>query len=452
MKGILVEKVRDFLITKQLILPNDRVLLGVSGGPDSTAMLFALNELKDNLQFEVAIATFNHSLRREAAYEVEFVRSIASELAIPFFTERKNVQKTATDNSMSIEQAARLERLDFLFRIKKKGSFNKIALAHTLDDQVETVLFHLLKGAGSEGLAGIRAKSFDGIIHPFLEITKKEILTFLDENNLKYVQDKSNLSLSYERNRIRMQLVPLMQSFNPSFKLNLISTVRILQAEDDYLQMLAKKDYEALKQESCFSKVIFNNLPLSERRRILKTILGKAASFDKIEAAIDFLETSKRKFNLPSGNYLISDRKSFWIETSSPFSLNKQYQIKIPGTTSIEDIDLKIIATITDKHDMKFDNFNVAFPLGSLALPLMLRFRKEGDFIVTEKGTKKLQDIFVDSKIKRDERYKVPIIVDGNDEVLWIVGLRRTANYKIVKQSAKILALKAIFNKNLFLL
>jgi len=447
MKNILVEAVKETILKHNLIDKGDSVLLGVSGGPDSLAMLYILNELKSPLNFKISVATFDHGLRKESTNEVDFVKSIASNLGVTFFTKRGEVRKTAKNKSMSIQEAARTERLSFLFELKNNESFTKIALAHTMDDQIETIILHLLKGTGTAGLVGIKPKSFGGIIHPLLEIRKKDILSFLNENNLTFVQDKTNLDTMYERNKIRLQLLPLIESFNPSFKNNLISTSIILQDEDDYLERLSSKDLEFIKTKDRYLKVIFNNLPLFEKRRILKTIFGKQSTFDQIERAVEFLNSDKRKLNLTNDRYLISDKRFFWIEEQMPFSIEKEFEIAIPGKTRIPDADIEISAELMSSLTCKIDNFNVAFDLNDLALPLKARFRKEGDFINTENGTKKVQDIFVDGKVKRDERFKIPIVVDRNEKLLWIVGFRRCAEYKITDKSSKILLLRVLFNK-----
>jgi tRNA(Ile)-lysidine synthase len=447
MNNLLISKVKETILKFALIQPRDKVLLCVSGGPDSIAMLYAFNEIKDELDFEIAVATFDHGLREESTKEIAFVKNIALKFKIDFYSKREDISYISKKESKSIEDAARDARFKFFFDIKDSISFSKIALAHTLDDQVETILLHLIKGSGASGLVGIRPMSFDGIIHPMINIEKAEILKFLKENNIKYVIDKTNMLLDYERNKVRLQLLPLIESINPAFKKNVISTSKILASEDEFIELIAKKDLEFIKNDDSYSKTIFKRLPLFEQRRILKTLFGKESNFGIVERAIAFLGSKQRKFNVNKETYLICDGKFFWFEKNAPFSIEKEIEIEIPGMARIEESDIEISAEILDVSIKKLDRLNVAFSFDKLKLPLKIRFRKEGDVIYTETGRKKVQDIFIDNKVKRDERYKIPIVVDREGEILWIVGIRRSSHYKIVNETSNTLFLSASFNK-----
>ncbi len=427
-------KVSSFIKEFELISNGDSVLLGVSGGPDSVFMLHILNELKEEMGFSISVASFNHKLREEASDECDFVRKMSSELGVPFFYGEANVKKVSEEKKISIEEAARAERFRFLFNLKEEKRFDKIALAHNKDDFVETVLIHLLKGSGLNGLTGIKPASFNGIIHPILPIGREELAEYLRENKILYRTDLTNYSLAYLRNKIRHQIVPLFTAMNENFKERVFRMGLLLLEEDRFLSDIVKKDIEIIRSEGGFSVRIFLSLPLFEKRRIIKLLLGDKAGFDRIERIIKFLETPlSNKMSLYGNLFLIKNGGYFYVreDKAHPFSVSARYTLNIPCETVIKEISAKIITEITnDFRNFRPSKETAVFDFDKLPLPLVVRFRNEGDKIRIENGTKKLQDLFVDLKVPLEKRPYVPILTDAKGNIIWVIGIRRSALYK----------------------
>lgn len=437
-----------------LIKKGERVLVGVSGGADSMCLLHILNELKDELGFSIAVATFNHKIRKESEEEIKFVNSVVVKLDIPFFYNEKDIKKLAKMRSRSLEDMAREERFAFFLKIKQEEKYDKIALAHTMDDLVETTLIHLLKGTGVTGLIGIRPKSFQGIIHPLIRITRKDVEAYIKLNKIPFRTDWTNFSLDYLRNRVRHQLVPLLASLNPEIKQHILNLSLTLLEEEQFINEISLKDKALLSNKERYSLTIFNTLPLFEKRRIIKLMLGKYATFDRIERIIQFLSTGKNnKTNLYGNLYMQRNKKEFWIEKASrlPFSLKKEYPIIAPGTTSIEKANTIIKAEIIDNiKKSTLNNNKIVVDMDNVPLPLKVRFRKKGDKISLEMGSKKIQDLFVDQKIDVKMRHKVPLLVSNKNEIIWVIGVRRSNLYQITKNTKNKLLFTATLRKTIF--
>ncbi len=443
----IIKIVKNTIEKYNLIESGDKVLLGVSGGPDSMFMLYALNKLKDKLRFEIAVATFNHKLRREAEEETNFVKLFTEKLGLNFFYGESNVKKIAGEEKITVEEAARKERFNFLFKVKDQHAFNKIALAHNKDDLVETVLYHIVKGSGMEGLIGISPKSFNGIIHPILFIEKRKIEKFLLTHKIPYKTDWTNFSMDYARNRIRHQIIPLITAINESFKDNTASMSDIIREENNFLSKVVEKDKEIISFKEngkvYYSTKIFLSLPRFEQRRIIKKLFGeKKASFERVERILKFLHSKEKKENFYGNLFIFKKDDVFFIdeEKEIPFTTDEEYELDIPDTKFIKEANATIrLYTTNNKNIRELNKNRVVFDLEKLSLPLKVRFRKAGDRIKIENGTKKLQDLFTDAKIPVAERAKVPILVDANDEVLWVIGIRRSALYKVNKKTKTVL-------------
>ncbi len=446
----IVNKVKSTIEKYNLIKNGENIIAAVSGGPDSICMLHILNAIKGQLNFQLAAATFNHKIREESDEESQFVKDISDKLNIPFFYGEKNVKEIAKVQSRSLEDVAREERLKFLLGVKKREGYNKIALAHTLDDLIETSLMHLLKGTGITGLIGIKPLSFQGIIHPLLFIGRKDVEIYVKSNNIPFRTDWTNFSLRYLRNRIRHQLVPLLTSLNPEIKQHLLNLSTVLSEEDSFLNKIAKEDKKIIFNKERYSIAMFNNLPLFEKRRIIKLIFGEYATFKRIERVIEFLTSKKYKTNLYNNFYIRKNKSEFWIEkaTSLPFAAEKEYILTIPGETDIKEANIIMKAEIVRAIDKAALGKNkVVIDMDRIPQPIKVRFRKRGDKINIKTGSKKIQDLFVDNKINVEMRYKIPIIVSSKDEIIWVVGVRRSNLYKITNNTKKKLLLVATLRK-----
>ncbi|MGD0337087.1 MAG: tRNA lysidine(34) synthetase TilS [Candidatus Omnitrophota bacterium] len=240
---MMLEKIRSTIRAFGLVKDNDRIIVGVSGGPDSVALLYALNSLKKEFNLKLYIAHLDHGLRRDSGRDAEFVRALAERLKIPFAL--KKLAAGELSKKGSVEEAARNARINFFIELAKKIKADKIALGHTLDDQAETVLMRILRGSGLYGLSAIlpkRAISGFWFIRPLIEVRRKEVEAFLKRKNIRARIDYSNKQGIYFRNKIRNSLLPYLEKgYNRNIKELLANMAGLLAADYDYLSRAAER-------------------------------------------------------------------------------------------------------------------------------------------------------------------------------------------------------------------
>lgn len=442
----LVEKVLKTINKYSLIEPNDRILLAVSGGIDSMTMLHIFNRVKEFLEIEIAVATFNHGIRSESKEEIDLVRQFAKSLRVPFYFGEGDALKVQKETKRNLEDVARELRFNFLINIKEKEHFSKVALAHNKNDFTETFLMHLFKGTGLKGLTSMLGNE-SAFIRPLIEVTREEIEQYAKDNKIPYVVDLTNYNLSYERNRLRYQIIPLLKSMYGHLFDAIMNFGEIALHEDEFLDKIATIELQVIRiSDNEYSLKLFEVLPLSIKRRILRIILGDSTSFERVENVLQFLASSKRKINIGKDLHITKNKSTFYFEHSSPFTIESSYVLSVPGKTFIPESNIEIISEIVEP-DYKFDlrDKNTAvFDMDKLKFPLVVRFRKEGDVLELEKGHKKLQDIFVDMKVKKDIRYKIPIVIDNEGKILWVCSVKRSSVAKVNENTKKALLLRLV--------
>ena len=283
-------KIVESINRHHLITPGDLILVGVSGGPDSVALLHVLSGIALTMDFKVCIAHLNHCMRGETAWEdAQFVENLAKDYGLDFYYREWPVKKMAEKEKLSPQQAARTMRYKFYYQMACECGANKIALGHHRDDQVETFLYRLIRGAGLQGLSGMPIARKTGnitIIRPLLYVSKNEVLDYLKQNNLPYKKDPTNKEIYYLRNKIRHTLVPSLRKLNPAIEERIFETTMTLAEENEYMDQRAGEIYEALKLDDvkeidksiCFPLQNINDLsPPLLRRVVLKGIYEKLA-------------------------------------------------------------------------------------------------------------------------------------------------------------------------------
>ena len=283
---IFLRKVAETIRKYQLLGPKDRVLAAVSGGPDSMALLLALRELRERLDFELAAASFDHGLRKEAGRELEWVRKKSLGMGLPFFAgkAKKDLKKK---DSRSPQERARRARYDFLGKIAGENGYNRIAFGHTATDQAETVLLGIIRGTGRSGLAGIpprrplSPKSGDSImvIRPLLERTREEIIGYLREKKTGWREDRSNRDPKYLRNRIRGKIIPVIRKeAAPHLDKMILRLTEILRDEEEYLEAVAREAFKKCRlaeaKDVGLSVAKVESLPPAIRRRVLRSAIS----------------------------------------------------------------------------------------------------------------------------------------------------------------------------------
>ena len=324
------EKILKTITKYNLINDNDKIVCGVSGGPDSIAMLDILNKIKNEkiINFEIVVAHINHMIREEAVEDEKYVQKYCEQNSIDFFAKRIDIQQMAEQEKIGTEEAGRIARYDFFEEILQKTNANKIAIAHNKNDNVETILMHIIRGCGVSGLKGIEPIRDNKYIRPLIECERIKIEEYCEKCNLNPRIDKTNFENEYTRNKIRNLLIPyIKKEFNP----NIIETINrlseLITEEENYIDKIVKKQYNEILKEESKNKIIlelkgFNeNEDVIKSRIILYTIKQLTGSSQKIEKIHikDIIKLCKNnignKFLTPNKNLkiLVKDKKIFFL-------------------------------------------------------------------------------------------------------------------------------------------
>lgn len=275
-----------------LINEGDKIVIGVSGGPDSICLLDVLNLLKEKLNFQIYVAHINHMIREEADSETSYVQEFCKNREIECFVKRIDVQEYAKQNKMGTEEAGRIIRYEFFDEVAKKVSANKIATAHNSNDRAETVLLNILRGSGISGLKGIEPIRDNKYIRPLLETSREDIEEYCSANNLEPKIDKTNLESIYKRNKIRNDLIPyIKKEYNPNFLKTINRLSEVATEENEYMEKMTENAFRNICVENVSKQIIldlkkFNNLELVIKRRVIlytiNKVIGNTMGIEKI--------------------------------------------------------------------------------------------------------------------------------------------------------------------------
>jgi len=454
----MIKKVLDTITKFNMIQYGDEVIVGLSGGADSVCLLIILNTLREQLKFQLSAIHVHHGIRGQAADDdVVFVQSLCHKLEIPLRVEYRNIKEEARLLKLSEEEAGRKARYEIFEKRSKELMSGKIALGHHKNDQAETILFNVIRGAGLKGLGGIRPVR-DRIIRPLIECTRLEIEMFCKDQGINYQDDETNCSLVYTRNRIRLEIIPYIEKYlNPKFIHQMGNMGELLREEDDYLDHLADKFLsQHLKQEDPHSmslnadELIKQNLVI--RRRIYRKVILKlgVALKDYEQKHIQIIEdllnkkTGKR-IDLPYGVFVEKVYNELCFMAGKEKEIPWNYMVskdnnKIYIKEAVGSFEFTVFVS-KNIGDFPQNNYTKWFDYDKIkGNYLTIRNRRNGDFIYLNglKGRKKLKDFFIDLKVPRSERDHVPILLDEN-EIIWIVGYRMSESYKVTKDTTRIL-------------
>lgn len=453
-KDTAIDKVLQTIKKYKMISYGDRVLVGFSGGPDSICLLHILYRLSSFLGISLVAVHLNHMIRDEEAIRDEsFSKEFAESLNIPFYSKRVPVEDLAKDMRLSTEEAGRIVRYGFFDDVCKLEGANKIALAHNMNDQAETMIMRFFRGTGVSGLGGINPVREDKYIRPIIGLSRDEIEEYCLNNGLNPVRDSTNEKSIYTRNRIRLELIPyIREHLNPNVIESLYKASEIIRDEDSFLNKTAKGYIEDIKFKDGLLVEKFNCLDVAVRRRIIRILIdrvrGDIVGIESIhvEECIELIlkgETGKR-VDLPGGIQCVIEYDIFKFkkETEKKYY---NYSLPLPGGINIKEIDLAISTKVLEKNNSNFrdNDFVKYFDYDKIKGELSVRNRRDGDYIYPKgmRGRKKFKDILIDKKIPRDKRDDIPLIaIEG--EIIWAIGFRDTNNYKIDEKTKKILEIK----------
>lgn len=433
------EKVLPYIREQELIRAGDRLALAVSGGADSVALLRLLLELQPELGIVLTVAHFNHQLRGEQSVADEaFVAELAKQCGLEFFAAHADVRQYASAAKLTIEAAGRQLRYQWFARLAKQHRLDSVATAHTSDDQAETVLLKFLRGAGTRGTAGIYPNlNSDGvrIIRPLLRVSRDQVEAYLASLGQTWREDESNLDRRFLRNRVRHDLLPLLErEYNPNFRQLLNDVAEVSRAEEEYWGKLVNEHLENRRSDQ-LSLEGFAELPVALQRRLLKRFAelhGLALDFEHIERLRACALGDVRKTELPGGRIAANAAGTLkFCALQHKDAEAYEYVLPVPGEVHIAALALCLRATIVPEA------FARELPPGSLLQreliepQVSVRNWRHGDRYrpARRRSGEKLKKLFAEQRIPATERATWPVALQ-RDEIVWVQGMPVAAAYE----------------------
>ena len=423
-----------------LIENNDIIVVGFSGGPDSVFLVEMLKKLKNFINFNIYLVHINHLLRGEDADSDEnFSFEYAKKNNLEIFIKRIPVKEIAKEVGKTFEEVGREERYKFFSEIYEKVGANKIATAHNKDDQIETFLFRLIRGTSLQGLEGIKIKN-NNIIRPISEIYKKDILEYLNKNEIQYRIDKTNFENEFTRNSIRLDLIPFIEKrYNIKFKDKIFSLIEEIK-ENNQNNSLNLTDYTDSKNRIILEKIKF--LSNFDKKKLFSLFLNKKnieVNRNKIDEINSLIKSNgTKKIDLDKPYRVVKDYAHLYIEDKKEISIfnNTKIQLKIPSEQIFD--NFKISVNIVENLDIPRKKNQ--YLLDALYNDIIeVRYRKDGDRIfLDENHSKKVKEVFIEQKIPKDMRDRLPIFL-YNNKIFWIYNVKKAYIPKINKNENKLI-------------
>ncbi len=495
-------KVLDFIQRYGLIQRKELVVVGVSGGADSVCLLHVLAKWRKRLSVRLHVAHLNHQIRGiESEADAEFVSNLADSLGIPITIDRQDVAAYRTDRKCSLEEAARELRYAFFARVARKVGAHRIAIGHTRDDQVETILMHILRGTGITGLRGLapcsplvhdnRGMPFPAqasgvanaqrsnllVVRPLLDTTRQETANYCQKHQLDPRVDSSNLMPSFFRNRLRLHLLPLLRQYNPNIDQALLRLADIAKEDNAFIEQQASGLWdEVARQENravYLDKKQMAGLSIALQRQLLRVAVTRLVG-DVRDIEATHIEAARSLLNKPAGKIralphdlicqggydelvIASTAKQSQLPPCPFPALPDELHLKVPGRTTFsgwnvlasivrEHVDFPSSRGATSKRGKTCQSNLVAhFDLQKTGMNLCVRRRRPGDRFqpLGMNMSKKLHEFMVDAKISRSWRGRIPIVCSPQ-QIIWVVGWRIDDRVKLTEDSKEILRLEFI--------
>ncbi len=466
----LAERVLRFIQEHRLVTRRQKLVVAVSGGPDSVCLLHILIQLRGKLSISLHVAHLNHQLRgAESEADAQYVADLARQSDLPATIEQRDVKAYQARQRLSLEEAAREVRYTFLAQVAESIGADRVAVGHTIDDQVETILMHLIRGSGIRGLRGLQPSSrwisplghSLTVIRPLLSAGREETADYCHQHQLRPRIDTSNLSLSPLRNRIRQQLIPLLQSYNPQVVDALLRTARLAADDLAFLDKEVARQWEEIAREQeeaiIFDKKRFLESPSALQRHLLRAAMEKLLGnlkdietrhIEEIIAALN--KPAGKRVSLPEGLIFSIEYDKYLLSPDpaalSPFPvLETEFALKIPGETPLP--GWQVVATIIDREQIKEkdNDFTAYLDLDKAGKQLMVRTRQPGDRFqpLGMSQPKKLNEFMIDARIPQPWRKRIPIVCSPQ-HILWVVGWRIDERAKVTETTQRVLRLEMV--------
>lgn len=436
-----LSKFLDFIKSNKLFDPAERILLAVSGGKDSVLMAALFNEAG----FGFGIAHCNFDLRgEESDGDEKFAEALAKQYNIPFYTTRFDTASVASSNNISIQMAARDLRYNWFEQLRSENGYDYVSVAHHQNDVVETVLLNLVRGTGIAGLHGILPKR-GKLVRPLLFLTREEIDQLIADNEIPYREDGSNISTKYARNKIRHDVVPQLKALNPLLEQTFETNAKRFKELEDFLnsqvELLRSEIFKT--EQSGIITISVADLRNLHPQALLLFELFKPYNFSEAvlkDLAASFEKQSGKLFLSPT-HQLLLDRAMLILETRDNKSTvetliyNLQDEVVWPG------FKFRCFEISADAIEISINSNRAFFDADLLQFPLKLRHWKKGDFFhpFGMKGKKKLSDFFTGLKIPVSQKNDIPIMENGNGDIIWVAGYRTDERYKITSLTKKVI-------------
>lgn len=470
----MLEKLKDILREDCQLDPHQPIVVGVSGGPDSLCVL----DLIHRSGYSPIVAHFNHKLRPEADQEAEIIQQLAEIRGLPFTAGKGEVLKLAEAGGQSIEEAARNARYRFMFATAEEIGAQAVVVGHSADDQVETVLMHLLRGSGMGGLSGMATRILPNpwselipLVRPLLGLWRDEILQYCQEQGFEPIIDVTNQDLTYFRNRIRHELIPILESYNPSIQKVLWRTAEVLQGDTELVNQLVDSAWEECLLSEGPGYVAIDShrgsqYPLGLQRQIIRRAISylrpglRDIGFNAVEQGREYLGDSQTpaEIDLIAGLKLLSEPGRLWVaewEADLPSSdwpqvLGGEISLTIPG---VIDLEGGWQLTVENVRNIKFvnsqtrrnpDPFQVWLDLNSIQAPLLVRARREGDRfqpLGMDGHSIKLSDLMINEKLPRRARVDWPLVCCA-EQIVWVPGYRLAHPFRVSETTTEALKMK----------
>lgn len=433
-----LQQFKAYIKTNALFKKQDKILLAVSGGKDSVLMtqLFKLC----NYNFSICHCNFN--LRGEEAQRDEvFVKLLATNLEVPFYVTHFDTKLYASTHHISTQMAARDLRYQWFEEIRKQGAYDYIALAHHQNDSIETLLLNLVRGTGISGMHGILPKR-NRLIRPILFLSRQQIEDFVDENNINFVEDSSNQTSKYARNKIRLKVIPQLREINPNLEHTFAQNIFRFAETEEVLQQVVgqlRKDLFVIQNEDFYLSIA--KLQNLKPQKLLTFELLKQFHFsDLVVSEILKSLTKQSGTSFYSHTYRATVNRDDLIISALPVETIQEVILMHPKDESVCIAENRISLFYPNVNDIANDKNKASVDLDKLIFPLIIRFRQDGDKFMPlgMRNFKKLSDFLIDSKVPLPQKEKTPLLINGNGEIIWVAGLRQDNRYKVNASTKKV--------------
>ncbi len=456
-----LEKLIRSIKSHNLLSEGDSVIVALSGGADSVALLYSLVFLREKYALKLYSLHINHGIRgTDADADEEFSRELSRRFDVEFFAEYADIPEISKFRCLSVETAGRAVRYEIFKKYAEKLGASRVATGHHMDDQAETILMRLIRGTGSGGFKAIRYMRDQLFIRPLLDLTKIEIMDLLLREGLPFREDLTNRSNDYFRNKVRNRLIPGLEEMNPRIKERLVSMSRLVSLDCDFADISANKFFE----ENAIVSGRMVKLPLKGMlelhgaivgrvvKRALSIIFGdeKDIEYRAVISVCDVLYHRNVNRRVCPGSFCVEKNRNF-LSVLPAFSLIESRRffgsVERAGKYRIGPFELNF-SLINNDFGTNLNNgsaLTAFLNADLLSFPLVVRSRQEGDYFIPLgcSGRKKLKKFLIDEKIPREDRDGIPLLIGGGNSVAWVIGYRVGEPFKVTAKTKKILKIDA---------